>query len=521
MEPAMPAKFREVLKMSVIIALAFGLGLTLSRAFDLPRAGTAQQQAPAQAPARPASQATRGSAVALPSFADVVERVNSSVVYIETGRRERTQSRQGVPPEFQDFFRRFQQQPRYSQGSGSGFIVSADGYILTNNHVVEDAEQVSVRLLDNRVFPARVVGRDRNTDLAVIKIDATGLPAAELGNSDQARIGDWVLAIGNPLGFTFTVTTGIISAKGRSLQGLYDQDARYQIQDFIQTDAAINPGNSGGPLLDLDGRVIGVNSAIASQTGYYSGYGFAIPINLARRVMSELIRSGRVERAILGINIADVTPEDAAFVGLEQIRGVLVNRFPDGRSPARQAGIQLGDVIVAVNDTTVAHVAQLQQLVGFKRPGETVRVTVVRNENGRRGVRRTFDVRLAPAEEGETARATPSDREQPPETEGRLGVGVEPMTAQLVQRNRIPESQQGLIVTAIEEGGPAWRRLLSASTGNPDVILYVNSVRVRTLEDFQRALRQVPRGEVVQLRVINLSGDAASQQERVVTIRSR
>ena len=190
----------------------------------------------------------------------------------------------------EQFFPRFRQQPEIEQGSGSGFIVSADGYILTNNHVVEGADQVTVRLLDRREFKAKVVGTDPNTDVAVLKIDATDLPPVALGNSDDARVGEWVLAVGNPLGegLTFTVTSGIMSAKGRALNGLPGR-GQGSIQDFIQTDAAINPGNSGGPLVNVRGEVIGINSAIASETGFYSGYGFAIPINLARTVMDQLI----------------------------------------------------------------------------------------------------------------------------------------------------------------------------------------------------------------------------------------
>ncbi len=520
----MSSRSRETLKLTAVIAVAFGLGLTLAQAFDLPRAGRAlTQQTVLGTPAlqQVAAPVVRGPAGALPSFADVVERVNPSVVFIRIGRRAQAQERpRNVPPEFQDFFRRYSE-PRYSTGQGSGFIVSRDGYILTNNHVVADADQVTVRLSDNREFTARVIGRDPNTDVAVIKIDATDLPTAAFGNSDHARIGDWVLAIGNPLGFTFTVTAGIISAKGRALD-LANEGARYQIQDFIQTDAAINPGNSGGPLLNLSGEVVGINSAIASQTGFYSGYGFAIPINLARRVMADLIRTGRVERAILGINIQDVTPEDAAFVGLSEIRGVLVQRFPpDADSPARRAGLELGDVIVAVNDTAVAHVAQLQQLVGFKRPGEVVRVTVVRNENGRKGVRRTFDVRLAAADEAEAPRmARDAGANQPAEFEGRLGVRVEGMTAQQVQRNRIPEDRLGVVVADVEEGGPSWGRLADASDPvGPTVILAVNGARVRTVEEFNQSMRRVPRGDVVQLRVV-FTGERDSQP-RVVTVRSR
>ncbi len=215
--------------------------------------------------------------------------------------------------------------------------------------------------------------------MAVIKIDAPRLVPAAFGNSDETRIGDWVLAVGNPLGeeFTFTVTSGIISGKGRSLRAL--QRGQAAIEDFIQTDAAINPGNSGGPLINVRGEVIGINSAIASETGTYMGYGFAIPMNLARTVMNQLVTSGKVQRAALGIEVRDATENDAAYVGLKDIRGVLVSAFPAGiQSPAERAGLEVGDVIVSVDGQPVSYVAQLQQLVGFRRPGEAVKVEVAR-----------------------------------------------------------------------------------------------------------------------------------------------
>ena len=519
----MSSRGRDLFKLSAIIAIAFGAGLTIAQAFNIPRAGNAQQVS-----VRPASHVitggsgVRGAGLAVPSFADVVDRVNPSVVYIQVRTRARGGQDQQIPPEFQDFFRRYQQQgPRIRQGSGTGFITSRDGYILTNNHVVADAERVTVRLLDNREFDARVVGRDPNTDVAVIKIDADNLPAVTFGNSEQARIGDWVLAFGNPLGFTFTVTSGIVSAKGRQLRGLQDpSEARYQIQDFIQTDAAINPGNSGGPLVNMDGEVLGINSAIASNTGLYAGYGFAIPINLVRRVMDDLITKGRVDRAVLGIAIDEVGPDDADAVGLHDVKGVLVKSFSTTDSPARTAGLQLGDVIVAINDTSVDHVSQLQQMVGFRRAGEQVRVTVVRREGGRAGVRRTFTVRLAAADgPTQTAARDTSDASEGGEMEGRLGLRVDALPARYIQQARLTDAQQGVLVSDVEEGGPSWQRIASPGDGGPDVILEVNGTRVRTPEDFKRALRTAPANSVVQLKVLNLNQDG--YPVRAVNIRSR
>jgi serine protease Do len=474
-------------------------------------------------PASPAAAAARRQGGAPATFADIADRVNRSVVYIQTAARQQARQNPAVPPEFQDFFRRYQDPtPRLRQGSGSGFIVTRDGYILTNNHVVEDADRVTVRLLDNREFQARVVGRDANTDVAVIKIDATDLPAVTFGNSDQTRIGDWVLAVGNPLGFTFTVTAGIISAKGRALQGLRDPDATFSIQDFIQTDAAINPGNSGGPLVDMSGNVIGINSAIASQTGFYSGYGFAIPINLARHVMNDLIATGHVNRSALGIRIGEINPNAAAYVGLRDISGVVVQGFPDeGESPAREAGLRAGDIIVALNDSSVGHVSQLQQLVAFRRPGETVQVTVVRREGERTGVRRTFSVRLMRAETAERPQVAQNEPARggvkAAPMEGKLGLRVEDLPTETAARNRIPADFRGVVIADVEEGGPSWQQVGSPSQGGPEIITHVNQQRVRTVEEFTRALRAVDRGEVVQLRVYNVQ----AQQERVVFIRAR
>src|SRR5918912_1919267 len=392
----MSARSLNWLKFGGLVALAFALGLLFAGLLALPSRSSAQEQAHratpiAQVPA-PSIPAAKPLQELSEAFAAVAEHVKPTVVYIRSQRTEQA-TRQNMPPGMERFFPRFHQQPDIEQGSGSGFVVSSDGFILTNNHVVEGAEQVTVRLLDRREFKAKVIGSDANTDVAVLKIDAKGLQPVSLGNSDDARVGEWVLAIGNPLGegLTFTVTSGIISAQGRALQGLPGR-GQGSIQDFIQTDAAINPGNSGGPLVSVRGEVIGINSAIASETGFYSGYGFAIPINLARTVMNQLIVDGKVHRAALGVSIDNVTLNDAQYVGLPEIRGVVVKDIPSDDSPAKKAGIEPGDIIVAIDGKPVEYVGQLQQQVGFKRPGEVVKVEVARKG----GVRKTFDVKLQP-----------------------------------------------------------------------------------------------------------------------------
>jgi serine protease Do len=391
--------------------------------------------------------------------------------------------------------------------------------------VVAGADRVIVRLYDKREFTAKVVGADPATDVAVIKIEATGLPAATLGNSDSTRVGEWVLAIGNPMGeqFAFTVTAGIVSAKGRLLAGL--QQSKYAIQDFIQTDAAINPGNSGGPLVNIRGDVIGINAAIASETGLSAGYGFAIPINLAHTVMDQLIKTGHVERAVMGVAIRDAQPEDAEAVGLKDITGVVVNSYSSNDSPAKRVGILPGDVIVALDGVPVNNTPQLQQRVGFKKPGETVEVTVLRQG----GVRKTYSVRLARAPMGDeaAAAATKQGTAEPASTmEESIGVAVQTVTSDDARDPRfkqVVEQGGGVAVADVSPDGPAFQRLATVDDqGGPDVILQVNNVRTRTRAEFHEALSKIRSGEIVTLQI--LSQDPSSPvgwTGRVVRLRAR
>src|SRR5881275_3243786 len=336
----MSVRTRDWLKFGTLVAIAFVFGLAFASTLNLPKqtsaaASIVSPQPAAAVAATPIPQPSLKATAELgDAFVGIADRVRPEVVFIRSQHVERAQD-QRLPPGFEDFFPNLRRRPQVEQGSGSGFIVSTDGYILTNNHVVAGADKVTVKLYDKREFTAKVVGTDPNTDVAVIRIDARNLPTVGLGNSDSTRVGEWALAVGNPLGeaFAFTVTAGIISAKGRALIGL--PRPSYGIQDFIQTDAAINPGNSGGPLVNIQGQVIGINSAIASGTGYYDGYGFAIPINLARTVMDQLVKTGHVERAALGVSIDNVTLNDAAYVGLPEIRGVVVKDIPNDDSPAK------------------------------------------------------------------------------------------------------------------------------------------------------------------------------------------
>jgi len=515
----MSVKTRDWLKFGALVGMAFALGLAFAGAFRLPTRGEAAVRSVLQDTSRPLPQA-KAAADLGDAFASVAEHVKPAVVFIKSERRERVSSRR--VPSFDDFFNA-PRRPQVEQGSGSGFIVSQDGYILTNNHVVQGADRVTVRLLDNREFTAKTIGTDPNTDLAVIKIQATGLPTVRLGDADSTKIGNWVLAIGNPLGeaFTFTVTAGIVSAKGRGLQGL--NGSRYAIQDFIQTDAAINPGNSGGPLVNVRGEVIGINSAIASETGFYAGYGFAIPINLARTVMTQLIATGHVERAVIGVSIRPITPEDADDAKLPEIRGVVVNEFsPPDDSPAKRAGIQEGDVIVAVDGQSVESVAQLQQRVGFKKPGEIVQVSVVRKG----GVRKTVPVRLAPAPSSDQREVSSNDegvssRDSAPMEKG-LGISVEPLSNENVgdqELRQVIRSGGGLIVSQVSPDGPAYGRLAEASQGQfPDIILKVNGVQTGSRAQLRQALAGVKQGDIVTLTV--LYNTPEGWQQRVVRLRA-
>ncbi|MDH5196261.1 MAG: trypsin-like peptidase domain-containing protein [Gemmatimonadota bacterium] len=515
-------KFGGLLGLALVAAAVFiGVLGSPTRAAEPAPFAMAEPVAASAADAIPAAQQSTVPAAAAPlaalgdAFAAVADQIIPVVVFIQSESYSTDSPHSGmqIPPGMEEFFfpRGQPRTPQRRRGTGSGFIISADGYIMTNNHVVEGADKVTVRLRDKRQFEAKVVGRDPQTDVAVIKIDAANLPSANLGNSDDLRIGEWVLAIGNPLGeaFSFTVTAGIVSAKGRMLGGLPNRTT-YSIMDFIQTDAAINPGNSGGPLVNIRGEVVGVNSAIASENGFYQGYGFAIPANLARVVGNQLIAEGRVHRSILGVAIADANEEDAAYAGFDEVRGVVVNDYSMTDSPAEKAGIQPGDLIVELDGEPVSYVAQLQQLVGFKKPGSTVKVTVVRKG----GERKTLNVRLieAPAEELAQVASREDDqpREEPAGTGKALGISVRQPPAEVA--TQLGPDRVGPLVVDVDVGSPAQDRL-SAARG--DIITHVNGTRVRTAGEFERAVRGLKPGEIVSLRIVSAAVGGQSSMVRL------
>jgi serine protease Do len=376
---------------------------------------------------------------------------------------------------------------------GTGFLVSADGYILTNHHVIEGATRISVALADKRTFTAQVVGSDPLTDVAVIRIPASGLPAVPLGDSDSTRVGEWVLAIGNP-GFEgasstldFTVTGGIISAKGRGLEVLSPDDSvrSLTIEDFIQTDAVINPGNSGGPLVNLRGAVIGINTAIASTTGSYQGYGFAIPSNLVKRVMRDLVEYGYMRRALLGVQITDVTAEDAEVYGLPSIAGVLVEDFNPGSS-AERAGVQRHDVIVALDDRPVSRLGELQQRVAQHDPGETVTLTVYRYG---KPLRYSIPLQEGPRRDGVSRTAVTSSA--PPG-----GLGIEVVDLDATEAARLQYSRAGgAVISRVVPGSAAYYK----EVGEWHRIVTIDRRAVPNAREARRLLREARSGSVVSL----------------------
>ncbi len=422
------------------------------------------------------------------AFAAAAQDVNPSVVMVftETTIKSGGMGQDSPFRDFfgDDFFKRFfegpgGQQEQKRQGLGSGVIVAKNGIIVTNNHVVKDADNIKVRLLDGREFDAKVKGTDPRTDLAVITIDADNLPPIKFGNSENQRVGDWVLAIGSPLNpqLEHTVTSGIISAKGRSGVGLS------YYEDYIQTDAAINPGNSGGALVNLKGELIGINSAIATQTGGFMGIGFAIPSNLVRKVMDDLIEKGKVVRGWLGVGIQNVTPQLAEAMNLSTPQGVLVTSVQK-KSPAEKAGLKAEDVIMSFNGEEVRNSAELSTKVAGTSPGTDITLGVLRD-----GKEKTIDVKL-----GEL---TPEKSQQlagtSQKSESDVGISVANITDNLARQYKLPQTNHGVVIVSVDP------RSVAAQAGlqEGDVILKVNRTPVNSVSDFNKQMDKTKPGENV------------------------
>src|SRR5947209_13681958 len=432
----------------------------------------------------------------LPDFTELAERQGPTVVNISTTQARERRAGPQIPnieedDPLYDFFRRFVPRPPgpgqgprefESRSLGSGFIISTDGYILTNAHVVDSAAEVTVRLTDKRDFKARVIGADRRTDLALIKIEATGLPAVRMGDPNRLRVGEWVVAIGSPFGFDNTVTAGIVSAKGRSLP-------QENFVPFIQTDVAINPGNSGGPLFNMRGEVVGINSQIYSRTGGFMGLSFAIPIDVAMEVQSQLRQFGRVSRGRIGVVIQEVSKELAESFGLSRPVGALVNSVEKG-GPAEKAGVETGDIILKFDGKPVSNSNELPRIVGNTKPG--IKASI---ELWRKGVTREITVTVGELPEDRVASRSERRGKPPEQAANRLGFAVVDLTA---EQKRDLKLGGGVIVEEVRNN----RR---ADVRAGDVITAVTSkgqtTEVKSTEQFNKLLAQLERNTTLTLHV--------------------
>jgi serine protease Do len=470
-------------------------------------------QAQPQGPARVATPSVPGaSAQILPDFADLVEKFGPAVVNINT--QTRTAPRQQFPglsedDPFYEFFRRFMppegrgNNPRKGEpqqpgprtplrpfGLGSGFIVSPDGFIVTNAHVVENAEEITVRLTDKRELKARVIGADTRSDVAVIKVDAANLPTVKIGDTSKLRVGEWVIAIGSPFGFANTVTAGIVSAKSReNLSG----DPNLDAVPFIQTDVAVNPGNSGGPLLNMRGEVVGINSQIFSRTGSFAGISFAIPIDYAFNVADQLMKTGRVTRGRIGVSIQNVSRDLSDSLGLNKAEGAVVGSIEDG-SPAAKAGLEVGDVIQKIDGRAIEGSADLSRTIRSLKPGSKVNLSV-----WRAGKARDIPVTVAEFKDDETtktAAAAAKGKKEVAKTD-KLGLAVKEVT---VEQKKTLKVAGGVAVEAAD--GAA----LAAGVGPGDVILRVNNTDISNVKTFNEAVAKLDPKKPVALLIKDENG---------------
>ncbi|PIE58222.1 MAG: serine protease [Desulfobulbus propionicus] len=428
------------------------------------------------------------------AFTTVVNKASPAVVYISVEKS--VSGHQSNPLEFfnDPFFQRFfgpqfRHQPRRraprqyrQQGAGSGFIIAPDGFILTNNHVVAGADTITVRLDDKQEFPAKVIGTDPQSDVALIKIEAKGLPVLPLGDSEKLQVGEWVIAIGSPFELSQSVTVGVVSAKGRNRIGIADYE------NFIQTDAAINPGNSGGPLLNIHGEVIGINTAIFSRSGGYMGIGFAIPINMAKSIKEQLLFSGKVVRGWLGVAIQDITEELAESFHLDSTGGVLVSEVAD-ESPAAQAGLQQGDVLLSMNGTSLHDVAELRNRIAMTAPDTSVKFSVIRD-----GDVKDISVTIGEQPSSMNALAPSSTTEEEPYTA--FGLSLQDLTPEIAREFGYKENQ-GVLIAGVDPGSPAEGVNLQSG----QLIEEVNRKRVHNMAELRKVMASAQNKKQLLFRV--------------------
>jgi len=485
----------SLLGLIVVLMIGVGLGLYLGQhSQGLKLSDLWKRVAPAEKPGevKPAMPAPLPAAPPLAASASDYEqaviaaaaRAMPAVVNVSTEKTVRLQTSPfGNDPFFRHFFSGPGGPPttkRRESGLGSGVIISPDGYILTNNHVVAGMDKVKVLLGDQRTFKAKLIGADPKSDVALIKIEATGLPSLSLGDSDRTQVGQSVLAIGNPFGLNQTLTLGVISAKGRSRVGI----AEYE--DFIQTDAAINPGNSGGALVNLQGELIGINTAIKSEGGGSIGIGFAIPSNMAKAIMDSLLKNGRVVRGFLGVSLQELTPALATSIGLKESKGALVADVVPGE-PADQAGLKAGDVIVESNGKPVEDMMHFRNEIAETAPGASLSLKVWRNG-------KTLDLTLVVGEMQEKGEAgAKPEAAGEAEDESPLGISARNLSPDLAQRLNLDPDARGVVITHVEPGS----RADEAGLAEGDLIVSVNHVAVETVEGLRRALKQAKSGPIL------------------------
>ncbi|GBD86780.1 putative periplasmic serine endoprotease DegP-like precursor [bacterium BMS3Abin03] len=483
-------KYKGIISAVILILTGILLGALLVSGFGLVRPGYADIKLGAENP--PVSLDADASSFGQ-AFIETAEKVTPAIVQIVV-----VSERENPHEEF--FFFPFKNMPKEQKGSGSGIIISEDGYIVTNNHVVKNATKVTVGLSDKRKFDATVVGTDPLTDLAVIKIDAKNLPVAYLGNSDDLKVGQWVMAIGNPLSLASTVTAGIVSAIGRGQLGLIRDS--YGVENFIQTDAAINPGNSGGALVDLSGAVVGVNSAIASSgTGTYIGYGFAIPINLAKAVAKDLIANGKVSRGYIGINISEVDDAIAKSLGMDKPKGIIIQGILEN-SAAENAGLQEGDVILEVDGREVNAPNQLQSYVAAQTAGTTITLKIFRDGN-------VIEKKVTLKPRDDEAITTPtSDKEESPKKEEKsittasfdnVGLTVKNLTKKEKEKFNV---DHGILIMEVKPFSAAEDQKLFAGL----IILTADKTTINNVDDFSNIIDN-KKGSAVLLKVTDNKGN--------------